>query len=206
MRFAQSCFALTHPSLWCHVSPPVPSRTTTTEFWGPNSAKLIIRRVILRPKPPNPLWVLHHVRVLHDQTRVSPFLDHADNTVHFTMSSCECVSQVSATTDSHPAAPDRQPRPKNHPSPLPVHQHKPAWPSPQPSTTNSVLHTYTPQANRHGCTYIISHFGQSTNYPIVLLVDNHSSSTRTTRDKCESSRPLSDVLVINDNHLWTNNS
>jgi hypothetical protein len=23
---------------------------------------------------------------------------------------------------------------------------------------------------------------------------------------CESSRPLSDVLVINDNHLWTNNS
>jgi hypothetical protein len=23
---------------------------------------------------------------------------------------------------------------------------------------------------------------------------------------CESPRPLSDVLVINDNHLWTNNS
>jgi hypothetical protein len=24
--------------------------------------------------------------------------------------------------------------------------------------------------------------------------------------KCESSRPLSDVLVINDNYLWTNGS
>jgi hypothetical protein len=29
---------------------------------------------------------------------------------------------------------------------------------------------------------IISHSGQSTNYPRVILVDNHSSSTRTTRD------------------------
>jgi hypothetical protein len=26
------------------------------------------------------------------------------------------------------------------------------------------------------------------------------------RYKCESSRPLSDVLVINDNYLWTNGS
>jgi hypothetical protein len=26
------------------------------------------------------------------------------------------------------------------------------------------------------------------------------------RRRCESSRPLSGILVINDNYLWTNNS
>jgi hypothetical protein len=31
-------------------------------------------------------------------------------------------------------------------------------------------------------------------------------STLTARRPCESSRPLSDVLVINDNCLWTNGS
>jgi hypothetical protein len=29
---------------------------------------------------------------------------------------------------------------------------------------------------------------------------------RQARARCESSRPLSDVLVINDNYLWTNGS
>jgi hypothetical protein len=37
--------------------------------------------------------------------------------------------------------------------------------------------------DQHGCTSVISHSGQSTDYPRVLPVDNHSSSTRTTRDK-----------------------
>jgi hypothetical protein len=56
----------------------------------------------------------------------------------------------------------------------------------------TMLHTCTPQANRHGCTIIISHSGQSTNYPRLLPIDNHSSSTRTTRDKstlCSQSPP-----------------
>jgi hypothetical protein len=62
-------------------------------------------------------------------------------------------------------------------------QHEPAWPSPQPSTIISVLHICTPQADRYGCTSIISHSGQFTDYLSVLPVDNHSSSTQITRDK-----------------------
>jgi hypothetical protein len=123
------------------------------------------------------------VRVLHDQTCIPPVLDYAGNTVHSTMSSCECMSQVSATAASHPAALVRQSRPSILPSPLLVHQHEPALPSPQPSTTDPVLHTCTPQADRHGCTSIISHSSQSTVYLRVLPVDDHSSLTRTTRDK-----------------------
>jgi hypothetical protein len=71
-----------------------------------------------------------------------------------------------------------------------------------------VVHTCTPQANRHVCTSIISYFGQSTDYPRVLPIDNHSSSTQTTRDKstlcshtCRphpptNATPLNHVLVM----------
>jgi hypothetical protein len=41
--FTRSCFALTHPPWSRHVPPLVPSRTATAEFWGPNSAKPVIR-------------------------------------------------------------------------------------------------------------------------------------------------------------------
>jgi hypothetical protein len=134
-------------------------------------------------KPPNLPWAPHLVHVLHDQTCVPPVLDHADNMVHSTTSSHKCVSQVSATAVGHLAALIRQSRLSTRPSPLPVHQHEPTWPSPQPSTTVPVLHSCTPQVGRHGCTSIISHSGQSTDYSRVLSIDNHSSSTRTTRDK-----------------------
>jgi hypothetical protein len=49
-------------------------------------------------------WAPHLVHVLHDQMCVPPVLDHAGNMVHSTTSSHECVSQVSVTTASHPAA------------------------------------------------------------------------------------------------------
>ena len=49
------------------------------------------------------------------------------------------------------------------------------------------LHTTN---DRHGCTYIISHSSHSTYYPKVLPIDNHSSSTRTTRDKSTLSSQL----------------
>jgi hypothetical protein len=63
---------------------------------------------------------------------------------HSTTSSHKCVSQVSTTAVGHLAALIHQSRPSTRPSPLPVHQHEPAWPSPQPSTTFPMLHTCTP--------------------------------------------------------------
>jgi hypothetical protein len=145
----------------------------TAELWGPNSAP-------------------HLIHVLHDQTHALPVIDHASNMVHFTTSSHKCVSQVSATAVGHLTALIRQSRSSTRPSPLSVHQHEPAWPSPQPSTTDPVLHTCTPQVDQHGCTSIIWHSGQSTYYPRVLPINNHSSSTLTTRDKstlCSQSPP-----------------
>jgi hypothetical protein len=106
-------------------------------------------------------------------THVMPVLECVGNTTRSVTFSRECVSQVLATTASHSVAPVHQPRPRCHPSPLSVYQHEPAWPSPQPSTTVSMLHICTPQDDRHGCTHIISHSGQSTYYPRVLPIDNH---------------------------------
>jgi hypothetical protein len=115
---------------------------------------------------------------------------------------------VLATIASHSAGPVRLSRSSTHPSPLPIHQHKPILPSPQPSTTVPVVHTYTPQADQHGCTSRISYSSQSIDYPRVLHVDNHSSSTQTTRDKstlcshmCRphpptNAAPLDHVLVM----------
>jgi hypothetical protein len=42
-----------------------------------------------------------------------------------------------------------------------------------------VLHTYTPQAVRYGCTTHNSCLGQSMTQPDTLLVGNHSSRTQT---------------------------
>jgi hypothetical protein len=92
----------------------------------------------------------------------------------------------------HPAASVRQLRPNTRPLTLQVCQYEPTWSSPQPLTIVTVLHTCIPQADRHGCTYIISQFGQSIDYPRVLLVDKHSSSTWTTSNKstlCSQSPP-----------------
>jgi hypothetical protein len=124
-------------------------------------------------------------------TRVLLVLDLAGNKARSITPSRECVSQVLVTMAGHPATPVCQPRPNTRPSPLPVHEHEPAWPSPPP-TTVPMLHTCTPPVERHGCTYIISHLVQSTDYLIVLPVDNHSSSTQTLRDKstsCSQSPP-----------------
>jgi hypothetical protein len=66
-----------------------------------------------------------------------------------------------------------------------------------PSTTVPVLHTCTPQVDRHGCTSIISHSSQSTDYPRVLPVDNHSSSTRTTRDKSTLCSQFALLIEVN---------
>jgi hypothetical protein len=171
-----------HKELLCLDAPSaITPRAATGSLW--NRRHWVLRPklskthhpshlVVLRPKPPNMSWVSHHVRILHDQTRIPPVLDHVGNTAHFTMSSRECVSQVLATTAGHSAAPVYQSRPSTRPSPLPVHQHEPTWPSPQLSTIISVLHTCTPQGSLHGCTSIISHSSQSTNYPRVLPVDN----------------------------------
>jgi hypothetical protein len=46
-----------------------------------------------------------------------------------------------------------------------------------------VLRTCTPYAERNGCTTHHSYPGQSTDYIKILPIDNHSSSTRITRDK-----------------------
>jgi hypothetical protein len=70
-----------------------------------------------------------------------------------------------------------------------------------------MLHTCTPQADRHGCTNIISHLGQSTTRPETLPVDNYSSSTQTPRDKstmCSHSglsSQLNKVLIFSPVHL-----
>jgi hypothetical protein len=52
--------------------------------------------------------------------------DHAGNTVRSATSSRECMSQVSATTASHPATLVPQSCLSARPSPLSIHRHEPA--------------------------------------------------------------------------------
>jgi hypothetical protein len=69
------------------------------------------------------------------------------------------------------------------PSPVPVHQHEPTWPSPSLSSTVSRVHTYTAQAGRHVAqqqTHTLVSPYTHTNH---TLIDNFSSQTRITRDK-----------------------
>jgi hypothetical protein len=182
-----------HPPRSCRVPPSIPSGTASAEFWGPNSAKPAIRSA-------GWFWDPNHQTCREHCTSCTSFtirrVSRQSSTMPATRSTPPrlrtSVSQVLATTVGHLAALIRQSRPSTRPSPLPVHQHEPVWPSPQPSTTVPVLLTCTPQVDRHGCTSIISHSGQSTDYPRVLPIDNHSSSTRTTRDKstlCSQSPP-----------------
>jgi hypothetical protein len=74
-------------------------------------------------------------------TRVPLVLDRVNNTTRSATSSRECVSQVSATTASHPVTLVPRSSPNTRPSPLPVHRHKTAWPSSSLLTTRPVLHT-----------------------------------------------------------------
>lgn len=94
------------------------------------------------------------------------------------------VSQVPVTTASHPASRVPRSRPSVRLSPFPVHWHKPAWPSLLPPLLVPMLHTYIPQTERYGCTIHnlipwLVHWLQQ----ITIHVDNHISSTWTTRDK-----------------------
>jgi hypothetical protein len=124
-----------------------------------------------------------------------PVLDRAGNTVQSATSSRKCVSHVSTTTASHPTALVRQPRPSTRPSP----NHRSCYISTSPhdlhlshrppslcstpahrKPTNMVAHTHNSQLS------------QSTTRSKTLLVDNHSSSTQTIRDKstlCSQSPP-----------------
>jgi hypothetical protein len=133
------------------------------QFWGPNLAKPAIRSA-------GWFWDPNHHTCCEQRTSCTSFtirrVSRQASTMPATRSTPPCprtsVSQVSATAVGHLAALIRQSRPNTRPSSLPVHQHEPAWPSPQPSTTVPVLLTCTPQVGRHGYTSIISHSGQST--------------------------------------------
>jgi hypothetical protein len=190
------------PSLWCplrydvtcrHRFPPEPpssSFKTQTQQNLPSVAlggfdaqttKPIVS-LAPRARPPRPEVCLATHR-------------HAVNTVHSITSSHD-VSQVSATMAGHLVAPVRQSRPITRPSPLLAHQHEPAWPSPQSSTTVSMLQTCTSQAYRYGCTIIISHFGQFTDHPRLLPVNNHSWSTPNHKDQVNSVCKLSSLQQL----------
>jgi hypothetical protein len=121
----KSCFALAHLSLWCHVSLPIPTGTAAVEFWGPNSVKPAIRSVEW-------FWGSNHQTVVSIASRArSPrpgHVSHQSSTAPATRlappSPCASVSQVSATTASHPANSVCQPRHNTCPSPLSFHQHE----------------------------------------------------------------------------------
>jgi hypothetical protein len=71
--------------------------------------------------------------------------------------------------------------PSARPSPLLIHQHDLAWPSPSSLTTVPVLHTCTPQADRHGCTThnLTPHsVHDTTRYP--LTITHHQSEPQET--------------------------
>jgi hypothetical protein len=69
-----------------------------------------------------------------------------------------CVRRVSHRSWS-PGCSDPSVKTQHSPFTALVHEHEPAWPSPQPSTIVPMLHTYTPQVDRYGYTSIISHSG-----------------------------------------------
>lgn len=129
-----------HPSLWCHRFPLEPLRPSFETQTQQNSPSIVHGG--FEAQPPK----RHEYRTAcvspKSWTRVPPVLDRTSNTTRFATSSRECVFQVSATMASHPVAPVCQPKPNTRPSLLFVHQHEPAWPSCQSSTTILVLHTH----------------------------------------------------------------
>ena len=135
-----------------------PYRNRTIEFWGPCSMKTDLHRTMWFCDPTTKIVVssaprAHPPRLRHVSRRSTTAS--AIRSIH--TSSRRCVSQVSTTTASHLASMIYRSNPSARLSPLPIHRHEPAWPLPSISTTVLVLHTYTPQAERHVTQYA-THF------------------------------------------------
>jgi hypothetical protein len=200
----RSCFALTHPSRRRHVPPLVPSGTIAAEFWGSNLTKTAIhsagwflgstttgslrnhRSRVLRPKlnkivirsagwfwgsTTKSPWVSHRVRVPHVLDMCPPVLDHAA-----TRPALPCRHASTCLRCEPPRLVTRRLRSLSQVPVFVLHRYGRSARTRMTFTfvIVSILRTYTPQSNRYGCTYIISHSGQSIDYPRVLPIDNHS--------------------------------
>jgi hypothetical protein len=143
MHSSWSCFASTHPSWWRHMPPMILVGIATAEFWGPTRWKPIIRSARwFWGSTTKSSWVAHHVCIpqILDMCIASPWPCRRHDLF------CHVLASVHVPSVSHYGCPNARP------SPLPVHQHKPAWPSPSSSVTVPMLHTCTPQVERHSCT------------------------------------------------------
>jgi hypothetical protein len=158
MRSTWSCFALTHPSQWRHMPPPIPGGTTTTEFWAKPNQKPIVcsARWSFEVQPPNHLeyrttCAPPHPRHVSCQSSTTPTTWPALPRPHANACPrCQPPHLVTWRLWSHGLSPCTRP------SPLSVHRQEPAWPSPLPLTIVHVLHTYTPQADTWMHTHIVT--------------------------------------------------
>jgi hypothetical protein len=160
-------FALTHPSVWCHVPPSIPIGTATAEFWGPNSAKPTIRSV-------GWFWGANHQTCREYCTACASSttrrVSRQSSTVPATRSTPPCHAS-SCPKCQPPRLVTRLLRSVSQDSMLVLHHSRSISTSPhdlhlnrRPSSVCS-----TPQGDRHGCTYIISHSGLSTTPECYLL-------------------------------------
>jgi hypothetical protein len=175
-------FASMQTSRWCHVPPSIPTGTTP-EFWGPNPktihrwfwgpnhstcVAIVLDRLTIKSSSAS-TWLAHPLSWLgqHGHSHILLYLSMTLGVSH-PWSTTRLLGSLSPSLIIHP-------------SPLPVHQHGPAWPSPSPLTTVSELHTCAPQAKRH-VAQPNSHLGYFNNSTLDAILRWQSLIThRTTR-------------------------
>jgi hypothetical protein len=143
-------FTLTQGSRWCHMAPSIPTGTTP-EFCGPNPK--IIHRWFCGPNHSTCVTIILD-RLTIKSSSASTWPAHPPSWLGQHGHSHILLYLLMTLGVSPPWSATRllrslSPSLSIHPSPLPVHQYGPAWPSPSPSTTVSELHTYAPEAKRH---------------------------------------------------------